>query len=332
MPQNYNKFVSLLITLSPAARDKLENEKYSINLEDYDDDDLSNIAGIAFEAAALDLESMGVKFTVPYSDVYSSAYLREEATKALRYVFPNTLFYLLKQDSTLLERLNDILTGGVDDGDTISIWMNFLGGYNGTRPAYTPDIAEGANYLAVSLSSDSTFDDYLRNIISLIKTEKKEEDQSPEDLTFLTAFRQGLTYAYGNAVSAIAPLVEGDLIASLEKRILIEISRLGGDISASQARWLFGTQTQTLHDDLKKAHALSLKGYFVSSKLCPSYTESRFMDRTPLDYLGYLCYWWVGYQHNPDKFLKTASAYFEKHPYSPASDLMTALYKAYTPE
>lgn len=321
--QNSERLAQKIATLSQRAQDKLDGQNYLINIES-DSATAPNVVELLFMELIQDMSEQGLVFTVPAIDICSNAICFESMLDAMQYLFPNTLYPKLKQDANLTDRIDDILTGGVSDEPTVVELLSFIGGTSTGMP-YVRAIQSGCAFLVTRITSNELFDIVLRNLVDLVKAERRVVSVTPQEYDDVIRYTTQKLRMFATAVEIISRIkTNKDLLSILDAWIYETITGMTLPENVATTRWRFLTNTNTLSDDGKRLHALAIREFYASCKLCPSYKSVRLEQPEEVDFLGYLCYWFAECK-TKEEFTRIASRYFATRKLDQSADLIDAL-------
>lgn len=324
---NAERLAQKIATLSQRAQDKLDGQGYLINIES-DSATPEKIVELLFMELVQDMSEQGLTFTTPVIDMCANAVMFEAMLDAMVYLFPNTLYPKLKQDRFLVDRITDILTGGISDEPTAVELLTFLGGCENGMP-YVRSIQQGCSFLVCRITSDAVFDIVLRNLTDMVISEKRVEAVAPKDYDDVIRYSLGKLKKLAEAVSIIGHIRPNvDLLKTLDARIGEVITDMAQPETVAATRWRFLTNTSKMDESAKRLHALAIREFHASCKLCPSYKTVRLQQPDELDFLGYLCYWFSSCA-TKDEFTTIATRYFSNRNVPWVVDLIDALAAAF---
>ncbi len=178
-PTDINTALFLLTSLSPSAKTSLglDLQRFSV-LDDADED---YALGDALLNTIKDLNDLGIEVHFDYGDLLNN---REELFKfihLLHYLFPSSLYTLLRSQDHLKKTISDILSGSLSyDQSVLETYFSELGGLEG-QEALVPELTETVDYYTTLLTQTPVFTDYLKQLLTLLADQSLTKESSSKD-------------------------------------------------------------------------------------------------------------------------------------------------------
>jgi hypothetical protein len=280
-----NSTIFLMATMSPRVRDSIDMELYR-GTADQDGSTHQYILEDAFVCFMNDLETIGLKFEVDYSDYCSNAGLLFPFLRMCSYILPNTLYELIRTDSKIRNLIADIVKGNLGDDETpIQIYISELGGLDGQSPL-VPELSDYLDQVFHYVNQTDTFSNYFKNMIELNLSEKLMIESDEEAHKKYNSFLKNLIGDLSDEVNTHDDKPYFDSLSNIQNKI---IKDLISPENFHDYYYLFIENKHTLPEDLheshdrkwfyyKVSHPWNLEYYFIRKDTAPDEVYKAIID------------------------------------------------------
>jgi hypothetical protein len=172
-----NAALFIMATISPKAKESIELELYRAS--NTDESNQQYVLEDAFSNLIKDLESIGLTFSIDYSNYCESMGLLFSFLRLNYYLLPSTLYETIRTDSKIKDLLTRIIQGDLGDNETpIEIYLSELVGLDGQIPI-VPELTDFVDQIYTCISQNDIFTDYLRNLLQLTNEERFSIESDP---------------------------------------------------------------------------------------------------------------------------------------------------------
>lgn len=252
-----------IASLSPLARRRLETEDYRHHVlvdEDGPEEQLFDI----FQSLLHDLETIGVTFAEPITDIFCSELAFNHFLDLMDYFFPSELYITLRDDKTLQHGLYCLTDGSVVSSNLLLEYLLYLERY---KPVLSPAI----EYYKDKLVGSGTFADYLLGLQSHLNDQCVQSILDDDRVLLLDNY-------ITKVKSLVESLTEAEIIKDkipYEKIIRqMEHSYCDPDYANRTATWL-SMQYNKLPESMREFYLRLTKTILVQNPLSDFYYEIR---------------------------------------------------------
>lgn len=266
-----NSALFLITSLSPKAKEGIELELYRASA-DSDGSTDQFILEDAFGNLINDLQNIGIIVSFDYDNITDDLNKVFAFLHFASYLFPNSLYPLLKTQSDITTCIEHILTGSLGDEESlIQTYMSQLGGLDG-QTALVPELTDTLDQLYPLISQTEIFSDYMKNLLDLVMQERLTVDADTHHHQDFRDFARTLITRLSDAVNTFADQPFYNRLCVIQNWIIKDLTSPSNFIAY---HYLFNTDVTTLPDDLVAGYKKKWYEYFVSHMWCLDYYSVR---------------------------------------------------------
>ena len=290
--QSINGFLFQICNLSPTAKNNIELELYRQNTES-DGSTQEFILSDVFGDLIGDLQTIGIVISFDYSDIVLDVNKLSQFLHMVRYLLPNTLYDILKNNEKIQNCIDHILKGSLGYNETlIQTYLSELGGLDGQR-ALVPEISDIVDQLYSMISQTSVFTDYIKNLLDLTLQEKLMTSSNPDDHKEYRDYIRDLISRLSDAVNLFSNDSLYDQMCLIQNQIIRDLTASDNFINY---RYIFLMSPDHLPEEFIESYNLKWYHYRVSHTWCIDYFNIRNLTPTPLQTNMMYCFSYALYK------------------------------------